>query len=261
MKAPVHILATVRRAELLPAARLVFHTLRTGFPSEPVCVWGIALDAASAAVLAADTAAVGGKFQNLPATAHDAWIETLVNKLTDPFWVCDTDVVFFDRMTAPKGAVFAGRYEPAFDEEFTDTVHMERLHTAVMYLNPERVRMAVREWMAKIPEPWRNSATFPLFRQNFVPVLRDGVKQKTLFYDTLAGLHQAVGGTAFTPAQDAAFEHLHCATYAQEAARGAASLKDLPAVHAAVYADPATARGLKLAQDHYYHNRKPQMML
>ena len=48
MKSPVHILVTVRKPELLPAALLVFKTLEVGFPTTPVYVWGNGLAPAMA---------------------------------------------------------------------------------------------------------------------------------------------------------------------------------------------------------------------
>ena len=255
MNAPVHILATVRRPELLPAALLVFRTLRTGFPEALVNVWGNALPADAAQAVAAAAGHVGATFHNLPDTAHDAWLENIINTAVVPFWICDTDMVFFDRVSEPAGHVnFAGRFEPEFDEEFTDTLHVARLHTALMFINPMNLRCAIRAWMGRIPEPCHDSATFPLVRQNFVPNTQPG---KTLFYDTMAGAYHALPGTSFTQEQDAAFEHLHCATYALEVAGGAPSLKDLPAVHEQIYADPQRARGLKAAQDAYYRQRQP----
>lgn len=254
MSATIHILATVRKPDLLPAALLVFKTLRTGFPSSPAIVWGNALDSDAARALQAAAEGVGARFINLPATSHDAWIESLVGKLNEPFWICDTDVVFVQRMAEPAaGTLFAGRYEPEFNEEFTETIHVARLHTAVMWIDPANLRCAIRTWQARIPEPWRSSAQFALVRQHFIPVLSE--THGPLFYDTMAGLWQAGMGEAFTEEQNAAFEHLHCSTYVDEVIKGAPSLQDLQSVHKMIYANPQLARGLRLEQDLYYKSR------
>ena len=252
LKPTVHILATVRKPELLPAALLVFRTLRTGFPDAPVCVWGNGLEPWAAEAVAYTAAGRGCEFRNLPKTSHDEWIETLLQAANEPFWICDTDMVLFGEMKAPKATLFAGRYEPEFVEEWTGTRHMERLHTCLMWLNPVPLRCAIREYMGKIPAPWGNTAQFTLVRQTFVPL----TKRQTLFYDTCAGLYHALGGTRFTPAQDAAFEHLYCGTYADLVT--APSLKDLRAVHAQVYANPQAARGLKAQLDDYFARHKPK---
>lgn len=250
MLPPVHILATVRTPTLWPATTLVFKTLRTGFPTSLVMVWGNHLKPNDRSIVVPSAALAGAVYRDIDATSHDAWIENLINTQSQPFWICDTDMVFFGALDPRPSAIgFSGRYEPAFDEEWTGTRHVERLHTCLMYLDPVALRSQIREWQARIPSPWRDSAQFPLVRQHFVPV-RGG---PTLFYDTMAGLWQAGLGMPFTPAQDAAFEHLHCATYANLV--DAPSLANLSAVHNQVYANPQAARGLKQAQDQYYRER------
>lgn len=264
MKQTVHILATVRKPELLDAALFVFRSLRTGFPDAAVKVWGNGLNSYDQMLLAHAVDQVKGEFRNLPPTSHDAWIESLIEESIRPFWICDTDVVFWDPVEewfSLRDVVYAGRREPEFDEEWTQTRHVERLHTCLMYLNPAAVRSAMREFVAKIPPPWRNSADFPFIRQHFVPV-HNGA---TLFYDSCAGLFQAAPGEAFTDGQNEAFDHLHCATYADLAspalscglkmADGKRSLQD---VHRLIFENKELARGIKQKQDAYYASRKPK---
>jgi hypothetical protein len=252
LNTPVHILATVRKPELLKAALLVFRTLRTGFPQNPVYMWGNGLEEGYASAVGTVARSVGAEFKNVPATSHDAWIETMIQRFNEPFWILDTDVVFFGEMK-PAGVQteFAGRFEPEFDEEFTDSIHVERLHTCVMWIDPAAVRGFIRRYMARVPEPWRNSAQFPLIRQNFVPVL-DG---RTKFYDTMAGLYQAGAGMPFKEDRNAAFVHLHCATYADEVAKQAPSLRGIAAAHDFVYSHPECARDLSKVQQDYYLKR------
>lgn len=263
MKSTVHILATVRKPELLDAALLVFATLRVGFPEATVKVWGNGLKPFHQELLRQAATSVSVEFRNLEPTAHDAWIEALIQESLDPFWICDTDVVFWGPMARAgleKGSdlVMAGRWEPEFDEEWTGTRHMERLHTAVMWLNPSALRSGMWEWMARIPKPWRNSAQFALVRQQFVPLLNG----PTLFYDTLAGMYHALkpqgGCVAFEEEQDGAFDHLHCATYADQVKLNGV---DLQAAHSAIYQDPSRARGMRVKQNEYYQKRRPTRAL
>jgi hypothetical protein len=247
----VHILATVRKPELLPAALLVFRTLRTGFPTAKVCVWGNSLDSAGFASVATDCAKVNAHFQNLAPTSHDAWIESLIEESTEPFWICDTDIVFWttvEKWFETNGEVtYAGRYEPEFHEEWTKTRHMERLHTCLMWINPGAVRAALRAWMAKIPPPWGRSADFPFIRQHFVPLRNE----LPLFYDTCAGLYHAHQGTPFSIEQDAAFDHLHCSTYLDLIGNNL-SANNFVEAHQWVYQNHQVARGAKTQQDVYY---------
>jgi len=252
----VHILATVRKAELMSAALLVFRTLRVGFPLAEVVVWGNGLSGGAEAVVGDAARQCGARFINVPqGTVHDAWIEDLIESQMAPFWICDTDVVFWEAMPQPKRrTVLSGRHEVEFEEEWTRTRHMERLHTAVMWIDPGLLRSAMREWMARIPAPWGQKAEFPLVRQAFVP-LQQGRKRVTLFYDTLAGVWQAGIGTPFTEEQNQAFDHLHCATYAD-----VITLQGLRATHEAIYRDHTVARGMRRQQDEYYARRKAKRL-
>jgi hypothetical protein len=255
----VNILATVRTAELLDAALLVFRTVRVGFPTATINVWGNALAYPFERAVAKAAKECGAFVNNLPATQHDIWLEGLLHLATQPFWVCDTDVVFWDsleefKLEMASGVAMAGRFEPAFDEEFTGTLHMERLHTAVMYLHPAHVRARMRAWVAAIPEGFAGGRTadFPFVRQHFIPVLG----QRAVFYDTCAGLWQAGIGSEFDEVQNDCFDHLHCATYVDRIA--SALSVDLVAAHRAIYADHNRARGMRHEQQKYYERLAPK---
>jgi len=239
----------------------VFRTLRVGFPNAEIAVTGNALECFAASEVHQGAQHVDASFSNcMTRLSHDAWIEALVNNQSYPFWICDTDVVFFDKVESwSAGAAaaepgkpfsFVGRFEPWFVEPWTKTEHVARLHTALMYIDPIRVRMAIREWMGKFPMLF-HTAQMNLIRQHFVPVLEG----HPLFYDTMAGLFQAGYGTPFSITQNCAFEHLHCGTYADVISRAAPSLADLQKVHKEIYQDPARARGLQEKQARYYASR------
>jgi len=256
-KAVVHILATVRKPELLPAATLVFDSLRTGFPDATVKVWGNALTPPAETLVRMAAGRCEASFCNLPPTVHDVWIETLVKRSFFPFWVVDTDVVFFGELpVCPASGIIAGRFEPQFHEEWTRTLHVERLHTAVMWIDPSALREAAREWMARFPQPWRSSAEFPWVRQCFVPA-KDGLP---LFYDTMAGVYHAMPErcSAFSEPLDECFEHLHCGGYvdlvAAETESGFGA--SLQSFHQRVFVNPEAARGARLRQAEYYAMRK-----
>jgi len=260
MKSPVHILCTVRKPELLPAALLVFATLRTGFPTSPVMVWGNGLTPEHAKIVAGHAAFVGGSFQNLQPTCHDAWIEQLVLNQAAPFWISDTDMVFLDECewffdNEDRDTLFAGRLEPAWREPWSQTQTVERLHTCLQWFNPAALRGAMLRWQRQhVPEVF-HTAQVPMIRQHFVPIRSND--HGPILYDTTAGLYQAGFGTPFTEKQNACFEHLHAATYADEVGK-CAVLKDLPAVHQAIYANPQLARGIRQQQNEFYALRSLQ---
>lgn len=253
MRINVYILAAVRNPALLEAALLVFKTVRIGFPTADVHIFGNALETFALQELKRASERVGASFANGPRVTHDQWIEEMLQGQTGPFWICDTDLVFFDKVESWFGeketAIFAGRLEPEFHEEWTRTCHVERLHPALMWFNTPLVRQAMRSWMGGIPSLW-HSAQMNLVRQQFIPVQAE----EPLFYDTAAGLWHAVGGRPFTAEQNEAFEHLHCATYSDLV--NAPGLKDLVTVHKQIFANPALARGMQREQAKYYEIRK-----
>lgn len=254
MKPTCHVLCTVRKDALLEGALLVFRSVRIGFPAANICVYGNGLLPKHERIIAAKAQDVGATFQNLLPTQHDLWINDLIARGTEPFWICDTDVVFWSAVDEfHNGQVFAGRLEPAFHEEYTRCDHPARLHTSLMWIDPSAVRCAMRVWMCKLPELWRRQAQFPFILQHFIPRHHEA----PLFYDTMAGLYQAGFGTPFTDEQNKAFEHLHCSSYADEVAERT-SLKEMPAMHQAIYRNPELARGLQVQQAAYYEQQQPK---
>ena len=260
MRSPVHILVTLRQPALRPMAELVFRTLRTGFPTAPVCVWGNGLNHSDAERAGAVARAAGATFQNLYPTSHDAWVEGLIASQAAPFWICDTDMVFLAECewfhdSGDGEVLLAGRYEPGWHEPFTKTFHVERLHTCLQWFNPQPLRGAMQRWcMDHVPAIFSNIQV-PFIRQHFIPRLGD----RPLFYDTTAGLFHCFGGSRFTDLQNQCFEHLHCGTYG-DVVGAVPALQELPAVHAAVVADPGKARGLQQVQNEFYrrHARPPR---
>lgn len=207
----VHILATVLKHELIASTLLVFKTLRAGFPTATIHVAGNDLDHPCDIVLGRAAQAVGASYANIPRVAHGAWIEFLLRRESEPFWICDGDIEFYgcveDWFKNPtERQLFAGRYEPEFFEEWTQSQHVARLHPSLMWFNPRPLRAAMRLWPGK--HPFFHSVEKTLVRWAFVP---DSGKLR--FYDTCAGLHHALEGTPFTPAQNDAFHHTFAGTY------------------------------------------------
>ena len=147
----VHILATVLKHELIASTLLVFKTLRAGFPTATIHVAGNDLDHPCDIVLGRAAQAVGASYANIPRVAHGAWIEFLLRRESEPFWICDGDIEFYgcveDWFKNPtERQLFAGRYEPEFFEEWTQSQHVARLHPSLMWFNPRPLRAAMRLW-------------------------------------------------------------------------------------------------------------------
>lgn len=255
----VHVLATCLDKSRLDLAMLVFKTLRVGFPTADLFVdlngtmpFGCGLDIMDAAN------AIGAKRVNvIHARSHGEWIEGLIATHHEPFWICDCDVVFFDKVEdwqIDDEAMFAGRYEPEYWEPWTKTLHVARLHPSLMWFNPAPLRAAIRGWPGKheffdsvkkqliqwswVPEVWTPSALGPEWQE-----------RRVKFFDTCAGLwHAELGGTPFSNGQNAAFEHLFCGSYGHLMP----GMPGLEATHMEIVADPPKARGLWAKQQEWY---------
>lgn len=247
----VHILTTCLNPELEASSLLVFRTIRTGFPTAEIKVYSNNLPPTTLAKLSALCESVGATIDLIGQSfSHDDWIEALINLQSEPFWIVDPDVVFFGSVEKFKCPMMGGRFEPQFEEEWTASTHMARLHTAVMYLDPVAIRCAIREWRSRhVPRIFPN-AIASLVRQQF-----SCLNGRTLFYDSTAGLYHAFGGTPFTDEINSRFEHLHCGSYADIISQETESLRGLVDLHKRLCHDVESARGIRLEQDKYYKSR------
>lgn len=246
----VHILATCRDMDLLGGTLLVFDTLRTGFPGSKIFVWGNKLPVCAYDRVKVACREVKATFTPLPAPIqHDAWIERLLNEAPEQFWVCDTDIVFWDSVeTFPDCRdLLAGRFEPAFVEPWTGTHKAARLHTSLLWFDALAIRQAIRAWYGKwTPKGFPFLPQTEFVRQSFIP---QGPNRPPIFYDTCAGLYQAIGGSPFLESENSAFEHLHCGVYADRISRSLPGLLDK---HREIYANREAAKGLQQQQAEFY---------
>lgn len=236
----VHIIVTCLNPAMRESSTLVFKTIRKGFPTAELVVYENALPARM----------IEGALKIGQLISHDHWVETLIKNENEPFFICDTDVVFSGEVEGFRAPMFGGRFEPEFHEEWTDSIHIARLHPSVMYLDPVAIRCAIREWRGRHIPSYFPNAIASLVRQQFL--CKDG---KTLFYDTCAGLHHAFGGTRFTDEINARFEHLHAGTYADAISRETESLSGLFDLHQRVCHNPESAIGIAEGQAKYYQSR------
>lgn len=251
MKERVYILATVRKPGLLPAATLVFETLRTGFPTAAITVQSNGCRPESLLALNEHCKAVDARLEaGMAPTQQDRWLTRLLEVAHEPFWICDTDIVFFGSMEGLGLPYLAGEYQPTFLEEFTRTIHAERLHTALMYIDPVTVRDAVRQYQSRCPNAPSVDVQRVLIQQTYIPT-----PNGTVFYDTAAGLYHAIGGARFSDDILAKFEHLQCATYIDLIGPKLEDAPGLAALHQRVYEDPQAARGIRAEQQAYYKRR------
>ena len=244
----VFILATCLNGDLNPTL-LVFKTLRVGFPTARVVVFGNGLGPAEMLVVKSDCDHASCKFVYMERIAHDAWIELLLAKSEEPFWICDTDVVFHSSVEGfvNDDTLLKGRHEPPFVEPWSKTMKTERLHTSLLYMNAPVIRHRVCEWIRKWHPPrFPFTPKIELVRQCYVP---RGVDRPPTFRDTCSGLYLAIGGESFSDEENSAFDHLHCGTYVD---RMKGAVPGLAEAHAQIYAHPEAVTLLKANQKEFY---------
>lgn len=254
---PVHILATCRNPELLRATTLVFDTLRTGFPTADVTVY---INGETENKLIREAAInMGGvnDFQ-FEATVHHEWIRDLLKRVTVPFWICDTDVIFWESMEdiAFDQHYLVGRFIPQFYDDYMKCITRPRLHPSLLYFDPAKIREKLDVYRAQFPE-----TTFDpekdLIEPSYMPVRENDKHQRVsnIFYDATAGLWNAIGGTPFTESILNRYDHLFFGTisdlvapyYPQERFRE---------THFAIFENPELARGAWRTQEEWYAERE-----
>lgn len=221
----VHVLCTVRKEELLPAATMVFPTLRTGFPTAEITVWWngpldnnskerTAVYHAVAEALLHPRSIGGPHWWDFP-TTHHAWIAHLIARESEPFWICDTDVCFWDDFEQFdfSSVSLAGRYTPQFRCRFVNGITLPRLHTCLLRIDPVKVKSSIAEYVKQFPDiycspkPTLTDLVFPRYTPH-----RLNSTRRTFFNDTCSLLYAAIGGQSFTEEQNKCFGHLQFGT-------------------------------------------------
>lgn len=241
----VHILATCRDPEIAGGTKLVFDTLRVGFPDAHVTVYlnKECVENCDGMEALCQREECTIKYVD---TIHHKWIESLVETETEPFVILDTDVIFWSKFEL--GFInrpTAGRYTPRFYCKFTKAFTMPRLHTSLMYINPTEVKREMRAVKA-----WFNQTRFNPIINPFYPVQIPD-KDKSLFFDTCALLYHAIGGQEFTEGQLETYDHLNAGTWVKELNKAYPELK-LVKAHKEIYKNPELARGIGKVQDQFY---------
>lgn len=219
-------------------AVLTLRTLRVGFPTAHLVVWGNDLGPADAAFVAQRAREAGGRFRPLPPQRHDLWMAWRIDQSpADELVLLDGDLVFHRDVEALTVAdlPLQGPFEPAHFNDYTQAQHQERLHTCFWRLNPARVRAAIAGYRAGLPPiphptPWHPTA------QTWI------AGWPTQLLDSGCQLVRVLGGAkllAFAAGYDDAFTHLQCGSWSELLA-DTPSLAGLPQMHARAVAGELT---------------------
>lgn len=193
----VHILIKVRKPELEKSATLTLDTIRIGFPTANIHVW------------------LNDCIIEIPdfckshfcVTTHTKWIEQLLNTEQEPFWICDSDIVFKESIEdIETDKCMIGRGQPTFYESWLGVINKDRIHTCLIKFYPDRIRREIDNWFNRWPKEVLQLSS--LIAQEIIPD-----KPKPILYDVCCKLYHAVGGQLFTIEQNNRFEHLVAGSY------------------------------------------------
>lgn len=250
----VHILASCLDLALLPSTLLVFKTLRIGFPTAKVVVWcnGLAGEADDAVKQAAHEVGAYATYTGsvIAPQVHGQWMADRIEYESGPLVFVDTDMVFHAPVEGWRFETgIAGRYLRRYLCPFTRCVTEPRLHTSLLFVDPDKLRGE----MDVYGDTFHESPFNPLVDLWPAVTLPERTRAGVVnhFYDTACLAYQAVGGTSFTPSQLDAYDHLFAGTYLNALAPALTDC-DLSALHAAAHRDPASIRGAWRSQNDWY---------
>lgn len=208
----VHILVSCRNQELWKFSTLVFDSIKVGFPTANIFIrannlsknkfyelYSLFLGKSSSIKI----------YNNSTEILHDEWIQNLIETETKPFWIVDTDVVFFDNMEKYQPCKpIAGIYIPEFCDPYTKYLTFNKLHTCVMYIDPIKVKGELNINRGIFFAPTINEPPISARRK----LIR--VNEWTYHHDTMSEVCHTVGGSKFTDEMKDCFGHINCGTYA-----------------------------------------------
>lgn len=230
---------------------LVFESIRKGFPTAKVVVLDNNSEPALRERLAKLAAGVGATFIPMP-REFQHW--EILNQLAlyerlDTNAVCfiDPDVIFWESVEdwTFGESLCAGRLLPAFQDEYTGTATMPRLHTSFLWL-PDVAALRQR-----IAERRGGHFEFEPFRPFMGPMLGEWVR-----WDCAATLYGALKNRchAFTEKQLDAYDHLFCGTHAS-IVKAAINNPRYAEIHAEAASGGRDLRGIWREQEAHFQSR------
>lgn len=240
----IHILATCRKLPMLRSSTLVFDTIRVGFPDEQIHVT-VNTDIADAKrEIVQSCEKVKATYEHA-CTVHHKWIRDTLERSRSPLWICDTDMVFFNKFDASSllGSALAGTFTPRFMDPFSKCMTMERLHTCLLYMHPRMIQHRITSWQLQVPET-KFTPKVDLIDPLVIPTLHGNT-----FFDTCSLLYQAIGGQSFNDKQLASFAHLHCGTWADMIEP---VMPGMLSMHKQAIENPEFAKNLRKLQSDFY---------
>jgi hypothetical protein len=234
----VHILVSCSDPGKSWKSNLVFQTLRTGFPTAKIIAH---LNEGYKPMVGIEGAV---EIRDV-STIHHKWIEGLINTQTNPFYILDTDVIFYENFEKFQfDTPLAGFKVPEFQDEFSNAISRSRLHTALMYIDPEKVKFKLAGF-----NPDETVFT-PVCNFIYPQVL--ALNGRRYFHDTCSLLFHAVGGMEFSREQKDAYFHFNFGTIEDLVLPRLKDGAEMLAARKKVLNDLSLGKGLWKEQEKYY---------
>lgn len=246
----VYIITWCRTPVQLYGSTLVFESVRTGFPdSEIVVVENASPPPLRAPIIEAARAADCTLDLMDEEDRHWALLEKITLQAEGPIVFLDPDIVLWERIDRWQfgDALMAGRVLPEFDDPFTGTLTLPRIHTSHLWF----------------PDPKALQARIAVIQRKYYQVgsLFEPRMQPPGWWrwDAAATLYNALGAEAvgFTEAQLDGYDHLFCGSHL---AMVASKLGDawggmMSASHQQAQSDWRSLKGIWREQEKFFTSR------
>jgi hypothetical protein len=185
-------------------------------------------------------------------TIHHKWIEVLVQTQNESFFILDTDVILYQNFerfsfTGP----LAGWRIPEWRDEFSGCITRARLHTSLLYIDPEKTRKLIQIYESSIADT-EFTPKVNLFYPLVIPY-----KYSPMFYDTGSLLYHTVGGQPFSDEQKSAYFHFNFGTIPDVVLPRLPAHESLGMIEARkrIMADPELGRDVWREQEEFYASK------
>lgn len=245
----VFILASCPGPTLTKGSHLVFDTVRVGFPTANLFLDVNDMNPEHGQKLMDMGEAIGARVGTTDTIHHD-WISNLLATQTEPFFILDTDVIFWSSFEVWKfDCALAGRRIPQFYDEFTRCITRPRLHTSLLYIDPVKIRSSTDAYIARL-EPTVFNPHVKMVDPLCLPF-----KGKTYFHDTCSVLYNAIGGQPFTEKHLECYDHMNFGTLDHLVLPRLKDGAAMASLRQKVWDQPSLAKGAWREQDEYYESR------
>ena len=220
---------------------IFFDTIRKGFPKETINVYSNQNTKEFDCVALEKCQQINANFLPIEnEIKHPNFIAALLQYNKNPFYVVDPDTIWFKEMPKDFTEAMAGRLIPDFYDVYSKSNTHKRIHTSVMWLNPEKIKtlLTTATWFEFDPI---NPCTYYL---NNCLYRFDSLAKLYHFLVTKNACHE------FTKKENESFAHLFCGTHLSIVGN---EIKELELLHKKASTDKKFAMSLYDQQNQFFN--------